>query len=135
MVKEGDEMKQRTNKFASPVLLAAALGGIIWVSAGDLNPPVGPVIPTMKTLAEVEPRIAVNAINTPGDTNALFSITEPGSYYLTANVVGVVGKDGIVIQVSDVTLDLNGFALIGVPGSRRGIDTFTSLSALNLRVF
>lgn len=30
-------------KFTSSVLIAAAVGGIIWVSAGDLNPPAGPV--------------------------------------------------------------------------------------------
>jgi len=62
---------------------------VLWVNAGDLNPPPGPVASTMKTLSEVEPRIAVNSINTPGDADSLFKITQPGSYYLTGNITGV----------------------------------------------
>jgi hypothetical protein len=54
--------------------------------AGPLDPPAGPVTSTLKTLSEVEPRTAVNAANTPGDFQALYVISSPGSYYLTANV-------------------------------------------------
>ena len=35
---------------------------------------------------------------------------------------GQSGQDGITINADDVTLDLNGFALIGVPGSLTGIN-------------
>ncbi len=84
--------------------------------AGPLSPPAGPVAPTHKTLTEVEPRIAVNAMNTPGDDDSLFKITQPGSYYLTGNITGVIGKHGIEIVVRGVTLDLNGFDLMGVAG-------------------
>ncbi|MCH8243775.1 MAG: right-handed parallel beta-helix repeat-containing protein [Planctomycetes bacterium] len=73
----------------------------------------------MKTLTEVEPRIAVNAANTPGNATSLFRITQPGSYYLTGNVTGVVGKSGIVITSGQVTLDLNGFRLEGASGRGR----------------
>ncbi|MCA9307268.1 MAG: right-handed parallel beta-helix repeat-containing protein [Phycisphaerales bacterium] len=86
------------------------------VLAGDLNPPPGIVTPTMKSLSEVEPRTAISADNTPGDADALFKITEPGSYYLKGNITGVIGKHGIEIASSGVTLDLNGFDLVGVPG-------------------
>ena len=104
-----------------PVCVAIVVAGA-WLSyAGDLDPPSGPVSPTMKTLVEVEPRIAVNAINTLGDADSLFKITEPGSYYLAGNITGVFGKSGIEIAASDVTLDLNGFALIGVSGTLNGI--------------
>src|SRR4051812_18571328 len=48
--------------------------------AGPLSPPVGPVVATMKTLSEVEPRIALSSTNTPGDGDSLFRITGPGSY-------------------------------------------------------
>ncbi len=89
-------------------------GGII--AAGPLNPPAGAVAPTYKTLTEVEPRIAINTANTPGDAGSLFKITQPGSYYLMGNITGVVGKSGIEIAASGVTLDLNGFDLVGVPG-------------------
>ena len=75
----------------------------------------------MKTLDEVEPRTPINAENTPGDANSLFRIAQPGSYYLSANVTGSSGLDGITIDTDDVTIDLNGFALIGVPGSLDGI--------------
>ena len=89
--------------------------------AGQLAPPAGPVAPTMKTLPEVEPRTAITQANTPGDANAIFVISLPGSYYLTDTLLGVVGKNGIRIDASSVTIDLNGFSCIGVPGSLDGI--------------
>jgi len=49
------------------------------------------------------------------------AITEPGSYYLDRQVMGGVGKHGIVITASHVTLDLNGYEVVGVAGSRSGI--------------
>jgi parallel beta-helix repeat protein len=67
----------------------------------------------LKTLDEVEARIIVNGSNTPGDAANSFIITAPGSYYLVGNIVGARGKHGISIRANDVTLDLNGFALIG----------------------
>lgn len=91
-------------------LLPAAL-------AGPLSPPAGPVASTPGP----EPRIAVNATNTPGDANSSFIISQPGSYYLTGNFTGVNAKNGISITSSNVTLDLNGFTLTGVAGSVRGI--------------
>nr|ACS83706.1 parallel beta-helix repeat protein [uncultured bacterium AOCefta2] len=48
-------------------------------------------------------------------------ISQPGSFYLTGNITGVAGQDGIQVTTSGVTLDLNGFSLIGVPGSGNGI--------------
>lgn len=101
--------------------------------AGDLNPPPGPVAPTMKTLTEVEPRIAINSTNTPGNSSALFRITQPGSYYLTGNVIGESGKMGIEVSDGDITIDLMGFELIGVPGSLDGIKT-TNMSVYSLEI-
>jgi len=79
---------------------------------GSLTPP-GPPGPTMKTLQQVEPRTPV--------TNLPFNISQPGSYYLTTNLTGTSGFDGIIIVSGNVTLDLAGFALLGVPGSLHGI--------------
>ena len=76
----------------------------------------------MKTADQIEPRTIVNAVNTPGNGTSLFIISQPGSYYLTTNLVGVSGKNGIEILANNVTLDLNGFALLGVSGSVSGID-------------
>lgn len=102
-------------------LLTASIVALPVALAGDLNPPVGPVAPTHKTLTEVEPRIAVNATNTPGDATNQFRITQPGSYYLTGNITGVSGRNGILIDSNGVTLDLMGFTLRGVSGSLDGI--------------
>ncbi len=59
----------------------------------------------------------MDATHTPGNTTSLFIISEPGSYYLTTNITGVDNKDGIKIATNNVTLDLNGFSLIGDPTS------------------
>ena len=46
---------------------------------------------------------------------------------------GVSGAHGITVSSGNVTLDLNGFALIGVPGSKDGIyaGTYTNLTVRN----
>ena len=76
-----------------------------------LLPPIGPVTGTMKTLDQVEPRTPANDL--PGDLNWVIIISEPGSYYLTGNVIGVLDKGGIDVRSNDVTLDLNGFNIDG----------------------
>jgi hypothetical protein len=121
-------MQRNTLKRANSILIAAALGGIVWVSAGDLNPPPGAVTPTMKTLAEVEPRIVVNATNTPGGEDSVFRIAASGSYYLTSNISGESGKHGIKIATDNVTLDLNGFTMTGHYESLDGIQAGHELS-------
>ena len=80
--------------------------------AGGLEPS-GPPAPTMKTLDEVEPRIPINADNTPGDATYEFIIKKSGSYYLTENVGSGTSKGGIRIDVDDVTVDLMGYTMKG----------------------
>ena len=84
--------------------------------AGPLSPPPGPVVATNKTLAEVEPRTAINLATTPGDSNSIFKIIAPGSYYLTDNITGVASKSGIEVAANGVTIDLMGFDVSGVSG-------------------
>lgn len=104
-------------------LLAAAflLAPSHWLLAqGSLTPPGAPA-PTMKSLAQIEPATPMDATHTPGDATSVFRITAPGSYYLTAPLTGDAGKAGIAIDASNVTVDLRGFPLTGVPGSAEGV--------------
>ena len=73
---------------------------------GSLTPPGAPA-PTMKTLDQVEPRTAISSVP--------YTISEPGSYYLTTNLTST--GHGVVITTSGVTLDLMGFTLSGDGGS------------------
>ncbi|MDX2145906.1 MAG: right-handed parallel beta-helix repeat-containing protein [Planctomycetota bacterium] len=114
----------RATTLCTLICSAAVLGSAALLTAGPLTPPSGPVASSYKTLSEVEPRIAINSTNTPGDSDtspSLFKITQPGSYYLTTNVAGVAGKNGIEITASGVTVDLNGFDIVGVAGSLNGV--------------
>jgi hypothetical protein len=116
--------------------MLAGLGGLAagaWLAgtrstahAGPLNPPPGPITSTGKTLGEVEPRIAINATNTPGIAESTYRISQPGSYYLTGNLTGEAEKYGILIEASDVSIDLSGFAVVGVGGIFSGITAQSS---------
>lgn len=103
--------------------LAALSLSLSSVLAGPLDPPAGPIGPTLKPLSDVEPRIALGVATTPGDADSVYRITEPGSYYLTGDVVGAPGKTGIEVAPTTgvVSIDLRGFAVRGVPGALGGI--------------
>jgi hypothetical protein len=95
---------------------------------GSLTPPGAPA-PTMKTADQIysklDPRTPISS--------APFNITKSGSYYLTTNLTVSSLSDGIDINANNVTLDLNGFAIQGVPGSANGIVVFIS-SPINIIV-
>ena len=92
---------------AATVTLVMVLAGI--VSAGSLDPSGPPSSPS-----------GVFGSGTP-ISSLPFPITAPGSYYLTGNLTGVSGQSGITIASNDVSLDLRGFTLQGVPGSGSGV--------------
>ncbi|MDP1663477.1 MAG: hypothetical protein Q8L55_16320 [Phycisphaerales bacterium] len=122
--------------FARPFLSALAVGLLVLAGAGPVNPPAGAVAPTMKTLQEVEPRTALNTTNTPGDASSTYIITQPGSYYLTGDVRPTGGRNAIMVNADNVTLDLGGYSLDGssdTTGFRAGITN--SANRRNLRVF
>lgn len=108
------------------ISLLGACGAWCVASSGDLHPPAGPITPSMKTLTDCEPRIAINALNTPGDKHALFRISRPGTYYLTGDVHGVAGLGGIEVASDNVVIDLMGHTLRGVSGSVHGISATSS---------
>lgn len=80
---------------------------------GSLTPPSAPA-PSMKTLDQIESRTPISSLP--------YTITESGSYYVTTNLYGVAGTNGITVEANDVTIDLNGYALLGsVSSSSNGI--------------
>ncbi|HKQ48911.1 MAG TPA: right-handed parallel beta-helix repeat-containing protein [Phycisphaerae bacterium] len=116
-------MQRKSGMFKLVLLIGLAAGGVIAV-AGNLNPPAGLVAPTHKTLTDVEPRVAINATNTPGDADSVFRITQAGSYYLTGNIAGVAAKSCIEVEVvapGAVSIDLAGFQIIGTGASLPGV--------------
>ncbi len=60
--------------------------------------------PTISLLAQ-DPRTPISALP--------YTISAQGSYYLTASLTAIGSSGGITISASNVTLDLNGFALVG----------------------
>jgi parallel beta-helix repeat protein len=79
---------------------------------GSLTPPSAPG-PTMKSLAQIEPRTPISSLP--------YTITIPGSYYVTTNLTVAFSSAGITISTNDVTVDLNGFTLFGGVSSGNGI--------------
>ena len=114
----------KTNHSSLPVLLLCTIlslhpaGTLHAQSPGSLAPPPGPIAPTMKSLDEIDPGVALDPVQFPATG---YVITQPGSYYLTGNVTAIVASEAaIIINASDVTLDLRGFAIIAASGSGTG---------------
>jgi len=126
-------MKSQLKHAGFGLLLLSALNSQLStvLAQGSLTPPGAPA-PTMKSLDQIEARTPIDAAHTPGDANNQFIISAPGSYYLTGNITGVSNLNCIEINVDNVTLDLNGFALIGVSNSIWGI--WVAAPHKNLRV-
>ncbi|WP_372807807.1 right-handed parallel beta-helix repeat-containing protein [Pontiella sp.] len=93
------------------------------LAQGSLTPPGAPA-PTMKTLSQIEARTPISAATT---------ITQPGSYYLTAEI-SVAGGNGITISADEVTLDLNGFTIRSTAVSASGYGIFVNGTRRNIAI-
>src|SRR5580698_5126890 len=113
-------MRTHFNLPGAAIGLALLLTSSTAFAQGSLTPPGAPG-PTMLTLSQVQPRTPVDSIHTPGDSVNEFIISQPGSYYLATNVFGVSSQEGINISANNVTLDLNGFSVIGPSTADSGI--------------
>ncbi len=94
-----------------PIFLTVTIGVVVLVNGGSLSPPPGPIMPTMRALGDVEPRIPVQSL--PGSAVAMHRISQPGSYYLAGNIRGMPGMHGIEIAADNVVIDMMGFVLDG----------------------
>jgi len=92
-----------------PVAMAIAMLAGWAAVAGELDPPAPPGTPTMKSLAEIEPRRPIYAEMLP------LIIQDAGSSWYLAENIQATGA-GITVSASDVTIDLMGLWLKGYFG-------------------
>ncbi|MGH7133554.1 MAG: hypothetical protein ACREJO_16610 [Phycisphaerales bacterium] len=106
------ELDRRTMLGAAGI---GAIAALAHARAGPINPPTGPVSPTGRTLQEIlnhvpPPQVGPFRGRISIDGGAGRTISQPGSYVLTGDIA-VNGAPAITIRASNVTLDLNGFAV------------------------
>ena len=110
-----------TGKWTMITIAAGVVGltGVRAAAQGSLTPPGAPG-QTMKTLYQLWDAISDVNARVQSDprtpiSSAPYTITQPGSYYLTTNLSST--GNGIIIKADRVTVDLMGFSLTGDRGS------------------
>jgi parallel beta-helix repeat protein len=98
-------------KKTTPVMMLCLISATTF-GQGSLTP-LGAPSPSMKTLQEVEPRTPIS--------EAGYTIDTSGSYYLTTNLIASSYLSGITITADNVTVDLNGFSIMGSSTKASGI--------------
>jgi len=101
------------NVAALAIFVSMGMGQPSAFAQGSLTPPGAPDA-TMKTLSQIEPRTAISSVP--------YTITNSGSYYLTASMTS--SYHGVIIRADAVTLDLMGFSLTGDGGAGSDIGVF-----------
>jgi hypothetical protein len=92
---------------------------------GVLTPPGAPA-PTMKTLAQMEPRTPISS--------APITITAPGSYYLITNLT-ISSNTAISVSANNVTLDLNGFTIFSTENPAASSVGISLNAGTNISIF
>ena len=123
--------KTMSTKFLT-YTLCLLLSSVVLFAQGP--PGGGP--PGQSGVTRINQAIAEDGGVTPGDTPGFpVTISEPGSYILTGNLT-VPDEDTTAIQITveNVTLNLNGFAILGpgISGSGRGVKgPFSNITVVN----
>jgi hypothetical protein len=112
-----------SSKCLTALILSTLNLQLLTFGQGSLTPPGAPA-PTMKTLAQIEPRTPISSLPV--------TLSQPGAYYLTTNLT-YTGGDGITVTATNVTIDLNGFALKGAGTNSTANGINSSGSCLMLR--
>ena len=95
-------------KLGATFVAGIAITIALTAMGGPLDPPAGPVAPTLKTLDEVEPSTPIETL--AGDATARHLVTQPGAYHLTGNMTAAfAGEPLIEVASFGVTIDLRGF--------------------------
>ncbi|MEK7952898.1 right-handed parallel beta-helix repeat-containing protein [Luteolibacter soli] len=107
-------------------LILLLLAAVPAFAQGPLIPPVGPPVPSMKTLDQIEARTPIESLP--------ITISAPGSYYFTKNLQHTGAGHAITITSNNVTLDLGGFTLSSTAAvSGRGIVVNGGLNNITIR--
>jgi len=117
-----EKIKRNGSKLVFIAVIALVCSWAMLGNAGSLNPSAPPA-PTMKTLDEIYTKIdtiEADARTSIKSSDLPLTISQSGSYYLSETInFATQDTTGITITASDVTIDLNGYALIG-PGKTTG---------------
>ena len=89
-----------------PVSLSIALA----LLAGAL---VGAALLQPRSVAAVDGQVNINQATVMAAGGYPYRISQPGSYKLSGNLIVPAGGNGIFILADNVTLDLNGFSIMG----------------------
>ena len=101
-------MHSRTITLTCCLAVFTILGIAMALAQPTLAPPAGPI----EESARFGTRIELNNDTAPSDGLYKHVIVQPGSYYLSGDI-DASGFNGILIASSNVTLDLNGYAIVG----------------------
>jgi parallel beta-helix repeat protein len=113
-------MKIRLLRASAPAICLTIVSGLFFTptASAQQGGPLTPPPSAFNAANQPQPTLAIVDPRTPIST-APYTISSPGSYYLTTNLT-VAGGDAIDINASGVTLDLNGFTISSTASSASG---------------